>query len=85
MNAFPPWLQIVMSAVLGVSVTLNIALLLRSSEMGKLRGEMRKDRHDLRNETEAVGLQTSALHQDFAQLIALKHPELVGTLPRTIR
>lgn len=66
-----------MAAVLGVSVTLNVGLFMRSTELATLRldlvSEMRKARahHD-------------ALHQDVAQLVALKHPELVGTLPRTI-
>ncbi len=91
--------EAVLSASLAASVSLNIGLIIRDSQLSKLKewitGEMnkdrtavveamRKDRHDMRNEMLANTVQIADLHSDVAQLVALKHPALVGKLPRPL-
>lgn len=80
--------EAILSAALAASVSLNIGLLIRDSQLSKLREwiteEMRKDRHNLRNDLLVNTMQIADLHGDFAQLVALKHPELLGRLPRPL-
>lgn len=84
MIVFPPWLQIVMSALLGVSVTMNVALILHNHALQKLRREIlelqQKDRHDLRNDLGAVSLQLGALRLAYNQLVSMKYPSLLPVL-----
>lgn len=77
-----------LSAALAASVSLNIGLLIRDSQLGKLREwiteQMKIDRHNLRNDLLVNTMQIADLHGDLSQLIALKHPELLGRLPRPL-
>lgn len=77
-----------LSAALAASVSLNVGLLVRDSQLSKLKEwiteQMKQDRHNLRNDLLVNTMQIADLHGDFAQLVALKHPELLGRLPRPL-
>lgn len=71
-------------AALGVSVTMNVALILHNHALAKLRAEilalMQKDRHDLRNDLAAVTLQIGGVRMAHNQLVSMKHRADAATL-----
>lgn len=81
---FPPWLYVVMSAVLGVSVTINVAFLLRQSQLANLRRELDQwrvaDRHLVRNWIGAVALQLGQLRTAHNEHITRHHAEDIDRL-----
>lgn len=75
---FPPWVQFVMSGVLGVSVTLNIALAMRAHALISLRSEIETqrvtDRHLMRNWLGALALQIGQQRLAWNEFINRKYP-----------
>lgn len=72
--------ETVMAAALGVSVTMNVAFLIKESQLAQLRAdftrEIAQDRHKIKNRITRLVESVVTLRAGVRQLIATKSPEM---------